>query len=149
MISKQLEKKIWKKIEKVEEGIKDLRLTEKKRNAKIIKRNKKIRFPETIDILGNTWTISLEEELSFSGKEVNGLYYWRNRKISLCLANKDIVETLLHEVQHAIDYEFGNAFDELRKLKGNKHFNEFRVSTLAKIWVSIFKQLRGELKNRG
>lgn len=147
MVSKQQEKKIWKKIEKIEKEIKDLKLSEKKRNAKIIKRNKKIRFPETIDILGNTWTILLEEELSLSEEKVNGFCSYRNRKISLCLASKDIVETLLHEIQHAIDHEFGKCFDELRKLRANKVFEEFRVSTLAKIWISIFKQLRGEVKN--
>lgn len=147
MMSKKQEKKILKKVEEIQNGIKDLELSEKRRNAKIIKRNKSVRFPKTIDILGNTWTISLEEKLSFSEVKVNGLCTHRGRKISLCLSDKEIVETLLHEIQHAIDYDFGVCFDELRKLRMNKLFDEFRVSTLAKIWLNVFKQLRGEVEN--
>ncbi|KKM61699.1 hypothetical protein LCGC14_1529080 [marine sediment metagenome] len=152
-MSKQQEKKILimtrmlsKKIEGIEENIKDLELSDKKKRAKVIRRNKSVRFPKTLDILGNTWRVELEEYLENSEGKVNGLCHWRTRRISLCLSDKNIVETLLHEVQHAIDYEFGNCFDELRRLKGNKLFDEFRVSTLAKIWVSVFKQLRGNAK---
>lgn len=143
MISKKEEKRLWKKIEKVEEEIKNLQLSLKRRAAKIIKKNKSVRFPETLDILGNTWRIELSEDLK-SPEKLNGLCQQRSRTISLCLSNKNIVGTLLHEIQHAVDHEYGRCFDELRKLKGNKHFNEFRVDTLAKIWLGIFKQLRGD-----
>lgn len=145
MISKKEEKKLLKKIEKIEEGIKNLQLSLKRHNAKIIKRNKKVRFPEHIDILGNAWRIEFSEDLRDSKEKLDGLCQYSKREISLSLSNKDIIGALLHELQHAIDYEFGRVFDEMRKIRGNKHFDEFRVDTLAEIWLGIFRQLRGKL----
>ena len=147
MVSKQQEKKIWKKVLKIEESIKDMKLKEKARNKKIIKRNKNIRFPKKINILENEWTIEFSEDLHKAEEKVNGLCYKHNRTISLCLTNKEIVQTLLHELQHGIDAEFGDAFSELWKLRRNKTFDEFRVKTISGIWLDIFKQLRGEVKN--
>ena len=146
MISKQKEKILLRKLNKIEEGIRDLESSEKKRNARIIKRNKNIRFPKTIDILEKTWKIELTEDIEppdqNSGEKLNGLCQQHNRKIILNLSNKDITETLVHELIHAIDYEAESVFNELKKSK-IKEFKEFRVRILARVWTQIFKQLRG------
>jgi len=149
MITKQQEKSLLKKIEKVENKIKILQLPDKQQRAKIIKRNKKVKWPETIDILEYIWHIEMSEDLhNKEGKKVKGLCYTPKRRIFIDLASEDIVKVILHELIHSIDYEFGRVFDGMRVIRANKIFNEFRVDTLAQIWLDIFKQLKGiELKN--
>lgn len=141
MITKKREKQIIKKIESVEQEINLVRAKLKKKIKLIIERNRKINFPKSIEILGEKWSIILSEDLSNESGKLNGLCYKKTKVIMLCLSNENIIRTCLHELQHSIDYETANSFEAMKK--ENTYFNEIRVSTLAEIWLGIFKQLKG------